>query len=160
MLCRASLASLTALSRTPTVNSGRPLRCSANSNNCTAQPQQPWQPSTAVVLRHTSSLSGPTSIYTNNACLKIRYTRKSIAHLCTHEHCTLCTHKPCALCTHKHHAPINEWYSLQNGHKDQTMSSIILEGLYQFYIQVRWIILKVSQLFIFNLEGQNRLILR
>ena len=41
VLCRASLASLTARSRTPTVNSGRSLRCSANSNNRTAQPQQP-----------------------------------------------------------------------------------------------------------------------
>ena len=59
--CRTSLTSMTARSRTPAVNSGRSLRCSANSDNRTAQPQSPRQPSTAVVMRRTSLPSGPTS---------------------------------------------------------------------------------------------------
>ena len=59
--CRTSLTSMTARSRTPAVNSGRLLRCSANSDNRTAQPQSPRQPSTAVVMRRTSLPSGPTS---------------------------------------------------------------------------------------------------
>ena len=59
--CRTSLTSMTARSRTPAVNSSRSLRCSANSDNRTAQPQSPRQPSTAVVMRRTSLPSGPTS---------------------------------------------------------------------------------------------------
>ena len=59
--CRTSLTSMTARSRTPAVNSGRSLRCSTNSNNRTVRPQPPRQSSTAIVMRRTSSPSGPTS---------------------------------------------------------------------------------------------------
>ena len=110
VLCRASLASLTARSRTPTVNSGRSLRCSANSNNRTVQPQ----PSTAVAMRRTSSPSGPKS-----ESIQIMYTQKYCApakHRAPMHPCTLRTHAHCAPtntmhsytpCTRKRRAPVN-----------------------------------------------------
>ena len=104
VLCRASLASLTARSRTPTVNSGRSLRCSANSNNRTAQPQQPYVTTIKSGRDEAHLLAERTEkrVYTNNVYSKILCTRKA-----SRTHAPVHTAHTCTLCTHKHRALVH-----------------------------------------------------